>query len=156
MSDRPSSLFFLMALTASSALAALVSLLAPDPATAKLLGNGAYFVSFATCSALLRRPQEAYHAEFLAGFLIFGASTTMAFLYGMTWEPGRGLAPELLRRPLNVIGYVSSAPDSWPPLLAIMWMATVLPVTLLALLAGRAAAQLRGRRMLAMAEDRSE
>jgi hypothetical protein len=61
--------------------------------------------------------------------------------------------PDLLRRPLSVIGYVSSAPDSWPPLLAIMWIATALPVTLSALLVGRAAARLRAQGASAEPED---
>jgi hypothetical protein len=155
MSDRPSPLSFLLALVGSSALAALVSLLGNDPVGERLLGNGAYFLSFAACCALLRRPKQPYHAEFLAGFSLFVLLATTSFLCGMAWETGRGLVPDLLRRPLSVVGYASSAPDSWPPLLALTWTATVLPVTLLALLAGRWAANLRARRTSAESQDGS-
>jgi hypothetical protein len=143
--DRLSPLFFLVALAASAALAALASLPAPGRDGATLLANGVYFTGFATCCALVRAPRHAYHAEFLTAFLLFAILATTAFLCGMASETGGSLLPVLLRRPLEAVGYVSSAPDSWPPLLAAMWMATVLPVTLAALLAGRAASRLRAR-----------
>lgn len=146
VNDRLSPFFFIVALAASAALAAFTSLLAHSPDGASLLGNATYFIGFAACCALVRRPQHPYQAEFLTGFLLFAILTTTAFLCGMAWEAEASLVPVLLRRPLEVIGYVSSAPDSPPPLLVALWMATVLPVTVAALLAGRAASRLGAKR----------
>ena len=154
MSDNPSPLLVAAGLVGSAFVAALVSLLASGLASEKLLGNVTYFISFAAFCALLRRREQHYAAEFVTGFLIFLVLATSAFLYGMAWETETKLLPDLLRGPLDVVGYVSSAPDSWPPLLAVMWAATVLPVTLAALLAGRAAAGLRANRISAEPEDR--
>jgi hypothetical protein len=154
MSDRPSPLFFLVSLAGSSALASLASLLAHNPGSEMLVGNGAFFMGFAACCAFLRPSEQPYHAEFLTGFLLFVILATASFLCGMAWETGSSLVPDLLRRPVTVLGYVSAAPDSWPPLLAITWMITVLPATLMALLAGRTMAHLRANRTSAELEDK--